>query len=188
MPLIPLARMASSTLNVAIVFCCKSLPGCSRPKRTSALAREVKHELAPRHRRRSARAGRGCRRARAGSRAAGARLRGKVPGRWKNRPSRRPRGPRARRRSVRLLPMNPAAPVMKYFMDRQGRAGAGRDAISAKPSHRAKRNFACGRLFTDAGQFAPGGDGQRHGHVGVHVLPLAPAPERIDAVRLRPGA
>ena len=38
MPLIPLARIASSTWNVATVFCCKSLPGCSRPKRTSALA------------------------------------------------------------------------------------------------------------------------------------------------------
>ena len=36
--LMPLARMASSTLNVAMVFCCKSFEGCSSPKRTSALA------------------------------------------------------------------------------------------------------------------------------------------------------
>ena len=34
----PLARMASSTLKVAIVFCSRSLRGCSRPKRTSAFA------------------------------------------------------------------------------------------------------------------------------------------------------
>ena len=38
MLLMPLARMASSTLKVAMVFCSRSLRGCSRPKRTSALA------------------------------------------------------------------------------------------------------------------------------------------------------
>jgi len=34
----PAARMASSTLNVAMVFCSRSFRGCSVPKRTSALA------------------------------------------------------------------------------------------------------------------------------------------------------
>ena len=34
----PFARIASSTLKVAMVFCSRSLRGCSVPKRTSALA------------------------------------------------------------------------------------------------------------------------------------------------------
>ena len=38
MRLQPLARIASSTLNVAMVFCSRSRSGCSVPKRTSALA------------------------------------------------------------------------------------------------------------------------------------------------------
>ncbi len=50
MRLTPLARMASRTLKVAMVFCCKSLLGCSRPKRTSALAAQMENHVAARHR------------------------------------------------------------------------------------------------------------------------------------------
>ena len=48
-------------------------------------------------------------------RAASARLREIVSGRWRNCPSRRPFCRRAARRSTRLLPMKPAAPVTKTF-------------------------------------------------------------------------
>ena len=42
------ARMASSTLKVAIVFCSRSLRGCSMPNRTSALAARWNTTSAPR--------------------------------------------------------------------------------------------------------------------------------------------
>ena len=43
----PLARIASSTLNVAMVFCSRSLRGWSVPKRTSALAARWKTKSQP---------------------------------------------------------------------------------------------------------------------------------------------
>ena len=39
----PVARMASNTLKVAMVFCSRSLRGCSSPNRTSALAAMSRH-------------------------------------------------------------------------------------------------------------------------------------------------
>src|SRR5665213_587112 len=111
----PLPRIASSTLNVAIVFCSRSLRGCSRPKRTSALAERWKTMSQPAIAAVSAGTSRMSPSASLNSGCLSAPARN----------SRKPvlklskpvtENPAASRRSTRLLPINPAAPVTNAFL------------------------------------------------------------------------